>query len=81
LRLDPQCKWTQGALAQRLGVIEQKGFKVLRNAGRASLLGVPALPMEFDLSNDIIFKGVKVCGITGRKMFTTWYQVSQLLKS
>lgn len=59
----------------------RKGFKVLRNAGRASLLGIPALPMEFDLSNDIIFKGVKVYGITGRKMFDTWYQVSRLLKS
>jgi len=59
----------------------RKGFKVLRNAGRASLLGIPALPMEFDLSNDIIFKGVKVYGITGRRMFKTWYQVSQLLKS
>jgi threonine 3-dehydrogenase len=59
----------------------RKGFKVLRNAGRASLLGIPSLPMEFDLSNDIIFKGVTVYGITGRRMFETWYQLSRLLKS
>jgi threonine 3-dehydrogenase len=59
----------------------RKGFKVLRNAGRASLLGIPVLPMEIDLSNDIIFKGVKVYGITGRRMFDTWFQLSRLLKS
>ena len=59
----------------------RKGFRVLRNAGRASLLGIPAEPMEFDLSNDIIFKGVTVHGITGRRMFDTWYQLSRLLKS
>jgi len=47
----------------------RKGFKILRNAGRVSLLGIPVLPMEIDLSNDIIFKGVKVYGITGRRMF------------
>jgi threonine 3-dehydrogenase len=59
----------------------RKGFKVLRNAGRVSLLGIPVLPMEIDLSNDIIFKGVKVYGITGRRMFDTWFQLSRLLKS
>ncbi|MGM0384134.1 MAG: L-threonine 3-dehydrogenase [Thermodesulfobacteriota bacterium] len=59
----------------------RKGFKVLRNAGRASLLGIPVLPMEIDLSSDIIFKGVKVYGITGRRIFDTWYQLSRLLKS
>jgi threonine 3-dehydrogenase len=59
----------------------RKGFKILRNAGRVSLLGIPVLPMEIDLSNDIIFKGVKVYGITGRRMFDTWFQLSRLLKS
>ena len=59
----------------------KKGFKVLRPGGRVSLLGLPLREVELDLVNDIIFKGVKVYGITGRKLYQTWYQVSRLLNS
>ncbi len=57
----------------------KKGFKVLRPGGRVSLLGLPTREVEIDLTNDIIFKGVKVYGITGRKLYQSWYQVSRLL--
>jgi len=57
------------------------GFDILRRGGRVSLLGIPSRPVEFDLSNDIIFKGATVLGINGRKMFETWYQMTALLKS
>jgi threonine 3-dehydrogenase len=56
------------------------GFDLLRNGGRVSLLGIPARPFEVDLAHDIIFKGVTVLGINGRKMFETWYQMTALLK-
>ncbi|MEW6375824.1 MAG: L-threonine 3-dehydrogenase [Thermodesulfobacteriota bacterium] len=59
----------------------KKGFKALRPGGRVSLLGLPLREVEIDLTNDIIFKGVKVYGITGRKLYETWYQVSRLLTS
>ena len=55
------------------------GFEILRLGGRASLLGIPSKPFEFDW-NDIIFKGVTVQGIYGRRMYQTWYQMEALLK-
>lgn len=57
-----------------------QGFQMLRNGGRASLLGIPKDPVTFDLVNDVIFKGATVQGIYGRKMFETWVQMTDLLK-
>jgi threonine 3-dehydrogenase len=58
-----------------------QGFQMLRSGGRASLLGIPSSPVTLDLVNDIIFKGATVYGIYGRKMFETWIQMTELLKS
>ncbi|MBA7663479.1 L-threonine 3-dehydrogenase [subsurface metagenome] len=33
------------------------------------------------MANGIIFKGAVVVGISGRKMFDTWYRVANLLES
>lgn len=62
------------------GAIRQ-GFSLLRNGGRASLLGLPARPVELDLAGAIIFKGATVHGINGRKMYETWIQAERLLSS
>lgn len=56
-------------------------FRALTFGGHASLLGLPALPVEFDLANDIVFKAATVIGISGRLMFDTWYQVRELVRS
>jgi threonine 3-dehydrogenase len=58
----------------------KQGFKSLRNGGRVSLLGIPSQMIELDLANDIIFKGAKVYGISGRRMFDTWYRTRSILK-
>ena len=39
------------------------------NGGTAALLGIPGRLVEFDLADDIIFKGAKVLGINGRLMY------------
>jgi threonine 3-dehydrogenase len=57
----------------------RQGFEAVTNGGRVSLLGVPARPITLDLSADIIFKGLRVYGITGRRMFETWYRTQALL--
>lgn len=57
------------------------GFEIIRTGGRASLLGIPSRPVEIDFARDIIFKGVTVQGINGRKMYETWYQMEALLKT
>ncbi|MHB8460036.1 MAG: L-threonine 3-dehydrogenase [Candidatus Limnocylindrales bacterium] len=57
----------------------RQGFAAVTNGGRVSLLGIPSRPITLDLSDDVIFKGVRVYGITGRKMFETWYRTQALL--
>lgn len=54
-------------------------FQVVRPGGRVSLLGIPPRPVELDLARDIIFKGLTVQGINGRRMYETWYQMRSLL--
>jgi len=59
----------------------RQGFQMLRQGGRASLLGIPSESVTLDLVNDVIFKGVVVEGIYGRKMFETWEQMTSLLNA
>jgi threonine 3-dehydrogenase len=59
----------------------QQGMKMLRAGGRASLLGLPSQPITFDLLSDVIFKGATIQGIFGRRMFRTWLQTTELLKT
>ncbi len=54
-------------------------FEIVTPGGRVSLLGLFERPVELDLNDALIFKGVTVYGITGRRMFQTWYQVKGLL--
>ena len=58
-----------------------EGFRALRNGGTAALLGIPSKPFAFDLTNHVVFKGAKVLGINGRRMWETWYQMENLLVS
>lgn len=58
-----------------------QGFKALRYGGRAALLGLPSQPIEFDLSDNIVFKGAEVYGVTGRRMWDTWFKMKGLFKS
>lgn len=45
------------------------------------MLGIPSNPMEINIADEIVFKGAKIYGITGRRMYETWYQVGGLLRS
>jgi threonine 3-dehydrogenase len=56
-------------------------FNVVRSGGRISLLGLTSKPISLNFSEDIIFKGLTVQGINGRRMYQTWYQMTALLKN
>lgn len=58
-----------------------QAFKLVRPAGRVQMLGVPAKPMEFDFATELVFKGVTVYGVTGRRMYDTWIQITRFLRS
>lgn len=57
------------------------GLQALRNGGRLSLLGLPTEPFELDWNRLLIFKGITLHGIVGRRMYETWDQLDQLLRS
>jgi len=59
----------------------KNGIKAVTPGGIISLLGLPADELQLNLTQDVIFKNIKIIGITGRKMFSTWNIVSNLLKS
>jgi threonine 3-dehydrogenase len=60
-------------------VAMRNGLATLRPGGRASILGVFSKPFEIDVTNDIVFKGIRLSGINGRKMFDTWYKTKSFL--
>jgi len=57
----------------------KQAFEILTPGGRVSLLGIFERPVELDLNDALIFKAATIYGITGRRMFQTWYQVKGLL--
>ncbi|MBI2844702.1 MAG: L-threonine 3-dehydrogenase [Armatimonadetes bacterium] len=58
-----------------------QAFKMVRPGGRVSLLGLPKSPVQIDLANDVVLKGLVVQGIHGRRMFKTWYQMTRIIES
>jgi threonine 3-dehydrogenase len=52
----------------------------MNHGGRIAVLGIPAGPMTLDV-NDVIFKGLEVAGIYGRRIFETWYKMAAMLQS
>jgi threonine 3-dehydrogenase len=55
-------------------------IRVMYHGGHIALLGF--LPPETEIDWDqVIFKGLTLKGIYGRKMFETWYKMTQLLRS
>lgn len=59
----------------------RQGLKAARNGARVSLLGLPGRPLELDLAADVIMRGLVLQGITGRRMWQTWYQVRSLYRA
>src|SRR5687768_1396245 len=58
-----------------------QAFALVRVGGRVQMLGIPAKPMEVNLATEIIFKGITIYGVVGRKMYDTWQQMTRFLRS
>lgn len=59
----------------------EQGLKALTRGGTASILGVFGTKVQLAIDELITFKGIKLYGITGRKIFETWRIADQLLSS
>jgi threonine 3-dehydrogenase len=57
------------------------GLAALRNGGRLSLLGLPRENFDLDWNSLLIFKGITLHGIVGRRMYHTWYVMDNLLRT
>jgi len=55
-------------------------FKYVKRGGKMSLLGLPNENISIDLSNDVVFKGIEIYGVVGRRIYETWDKVSELVR-
>lgn len=55
-------------------------LKAMRNGGKVALLGIAGPGTVIDW-NDVIFKGLTLQGIYGRKMYETWYKLMAMLEA
>ena len=53
---------------------------VMNHGGRVAVLGIPPAEVTLDL-DAVIFKGLTVQGIYGRRIFETWYKTAAMLQS
>jgi threonine 3-dehydrogenase len=56
-----------------------QAFRAVRLGGRVQLLGIPKGEVSIDFANEIIFKGITVYGVIGRKMYETWHLMRRFL--
>jgi len=56
-----------------------QAFAAVRMGGRVQLLGIPKGAVPVDFATEIIFKGITVYGVIGRKMYDTWHQMRRYL--
>ena len=58
-----------------------QAFALVRVGGHVQMLGIPSKPMEVDFATEVIFKGITVYGVVGRRMYQTWHQMTRFLQS
>jgi threonine 3-dehydrogenase len=56
-------------------------LRCAKPGGRVQLLGLPNDDVTLSLSNDVIFKGLSIYGVIGRRMYDTWHQMERFLGS
>lgn len=59
----------------------RQAFAAVRLGGRVQLLGIPTGEVSVNFATDIIFKGITVYGVIGRKMYETWNQMRRFLST
>ena len=57
-----------------------QGLAAVTNGGRISLVGAHANPVTIDVSSELISRGVRIHGITGRRLFETWFHTRAFLE-
>src|SRR5688500_16014685 len=58
-----------------------QAFASARLGGRVNMLGTPSRTTEVDFARDVIFKGLTLYGVTGRRMYDTWDAMRRFIRS
>ena len=58
----------------------RRAFDCVRNGGMVSLLGISPERIDLNWAEQVIFKGITIHGINGRRMYDTWYQCESFLR-
>jgi threonine 3-dehydrogenase len=58
-----------------------QALALVRVGGRVQMLGIPAKPLEVNFASEVIFKGITIYGVVGRRMYDTWHQMTRFLRS
>ncbi|MCX6641673.1 MAG: L-threonine 3-dehydrogenase [bacterium] len=56
-------------------------FQCVRMGGEVVLLGLPKRPLTVNFTRDIIFKGLTIHGIIGRRTYDTWFRMIGLMQA
>jgi len=59
----------------------QDGLHSLRMGGDLVMIGTSNEPSTIDLAKDVVFRSIHMHGVTGRKLWDTWYKMKGLLAS
>ncbi len=57
------------------------GLRGTRSGGQVVLLGLASSAFELDVGNELVMRGLTVKGITGRRLWSTWYEMNAFLDS
>jgi threonine 3-dehydrogenase len=57
----------------------EDGFRVLRMGGEMALLGLTNGTLPVDFAKNVIFPGVTIHGVIGRRVWSTWDLMTQML--
>ncbi|MBI4810591.1 MAG: alcohol dehydrogenase catalytic domain-containing protein [Ignavibacteriales bacterium] len=58
----------------------EDAFKVVRMGGEIALLGLTSGTMPLDFSKHVIFPGITIHGVIGRRVWSTWDMMTTILK-
>ncbi len=59
----------------------EQAFNYVKAGGGMAMLGIPSQKIELDFATQVVFKGLNIYGVTGRRIYDTWYQVKELVES
>lgn len=54
-------------------------LEIAENGAHIVLLGIPSSDVSLDLAETVVMKGTTLHGVTGRRMFETWFDVSAFM--